>query len=240
MNHYAEPSLERQAASSSGAGCLLLLFPPLIVALLGFLTFGQVDIAKTAPLPTPTPTAILTQEVKEETTEVKQTAPSGQLARLFTPEVLYWEEEILKWSEQYKLNPNLVATVMQIESCGDKQARSGAGAMGLFQVMPYHFAAGENGYHPGTNAKRGLQYLRAAQEKGGSARMAFAGYNGGITGAAQGEAYWPAETKRYVYWGVGIYNAAKAGDTTSVRLNEWLAAGGASLCAQAARRQGSQ
>ncbi len=240
MDYYPEPSAEERAASPVGGGCLLLLFPPIIVALLAFFTFGEVSIAETAPLPSPTPTIVPAQDAEAETAKAQPTASSGQLARLFTPEVLFWEEEILEWSEQYKLNPNLVATVMQIESCGDKQARSGAGAMGLFQVMPYHFAAGENAYHPGTNAKRGLQYLRAAQEKGGSVRMAFAGYNGGITGAAQGEAYWPAETKRYVYWGMGIYKAAKAGDTTSARLNEWLASGGASLCAQAARRQGSQ
>lgn len=244
MDYYkAEPFYEGQAASPPGGGCLLLLLPPLIVVVLGYLTFGQVSIAETAPLKTATttPEKRIEQGKKEEEKEEKEeekTQSSGELARLFTPEVLYWEKEILKWSEKYKLNPNLVATVMQIESCGDPRALSGAGAMGLFQVMPYHFEAGENGYQAETNAKRGLQYLRAAQEKGGSVRMALAGYNGGITGAARGEASWPAETKRYVYWGMGIYKAAKAGETTSKRLEEWLASGGASLCRQAAKRQG--
>ncbi len=250
MSYYADPSPEQAAPSPRSSGCLFLFFlPPLAVALLAFLAFGQVSVAETAPaetapaetapLDTPTPTVVLAQEAGSKTQEAGD-VPSGELATLFTPEVLYWEEKILVWSEQHDLDPNLVATVMQIESCGDPKARSGAGAMGLFQVMPYHFAAGEDGYQPGTNALRGLGYLRQALSKGGSVRMAFAGYNGGISGAAQGEAYWYAETQRYVYWGTGIYAAAQAGEGHSTRLDEWLAAGGASLCRQAAKRQGSE
>ena len=36
--------------------------------------------------------------------------------------------------------------------------------MGLFQVMPYHFQEGEDPFSPDINAKRGLIYLRTAQE----------------------------------------------------------------------------
>ncbi|MBS1249943.1 MAG: hypothetical protein MAG431_01532 [Chloroflexi bacterium] len=264
MTYYADPSYEQAADESSRShGCLsLFLLPPLAVFLVGFLFSGQVS-AETFPNPTSTstlaPKAALSQAKKAERSEKAQEVssseasdveekapsggqplaePSGELAALFTPEVLYWEDKILAWSERQGLDPNLVATVMQIESCGDPQATSGAGAMGLFQVMPYHFAAGENGYDPGTNALRGLGYLRQALQKGGSVRMAFAGYNGGITGAARGEAYWPSETVRYVYWGTGIYQAAQAGEGYSARLEEWLAFGGASLCRQAVMRQG--
>jgi soluble lytic murein transglycosylase-like protein len=164
---------------------------------------------------------------------------SGALSPIFTPEVLYWESELLAWSDEWGIDPNLAATVMQIESCGDPQAKSRAGAMGLFQVMPYHFADGENPYTPNTNAYRGMAYLdRALEEFNGNARMALAGYNGGITGVKRAELLWPSETKRYAYWGSNIYQEALAGTSTSATLDEWLGSGGASLCAQASQRLG--
>jgi hypothetical protein len=207
---------------SGGQGCLLgFLIPPLGVVILGLLFFGKVSAADNAvnqPADQPSP----------------PTAPA-HLAPLFTEEVLHWEAKILRWSAQYNLDPNLVATVMQIESCGNPDAQSGAGARGLFQVMPYHFQDGEDPFHPGTNARRGLAYLEQALKKGGSSRLALAGYNGGITGAQRPEEYWPAETRRYVYWGKGIYRDARKGLEHSARLEEWLASGGASLCTSASR-----
>jgi soluble lytic murein transglycosylase-like protein len=161
---------------------------------------------------------------------------SNQISPLFSPEVLAWQEKILFWSEKYKLDPNLVATVMQIESCGYSRAESSAGAMGLFQVMPYHFKEGEDSYQPDTNARRGLNYLRQALESGGNVRLALAGYNGGIYGAQNPEENWPDETHRYVYWGLRIYNDAQEGKEHSPRLQKWLESGGYSLC-QAASSQ---
>jgi soluble lytic murein transglycosylase-like protein len=159
---------------------------------------------------------------------------SGRIAPLFTPEIQYWEPQIIAWSEEWNLDPNMVATVMQIESCGYPKARSGAGAMGLFQVMPYHFKEDENPYKPNTNAKRGLSYLHNSLKSGNdSVQLAFAGYNGGINGAKRPKSAWPAETIRYTYWGTGIYKDAKAGKESSARLKEWLGAGGASLCTKA-------
>lgn len=167
-------------------------------------------------------------------------AASGNvIAPLFTPEVQYWAPQIAAWSQQTGLDPNLIATVMQIESCGDPQATSSAGAMGLFQVMPFHFDGGENPYDPMVNARRGLDYLRRALEaRNGDPRLGMAGYNGGISGAQRPESQWAAETQRYVYWGAGIYLDARAGKDNSARLDEWLNHGGASLCRQAAQRLG--
>ncbi len=145
----------------------------------------------------------------------------------------------MKWAARYQLDPDIVATIMQIESCGDPQARSSAGAMGLFQVMPFHFSAGEDAYNPQVNAMRGLSYLqRSLQSHDGDPRLALAGYNGGITGSKRPESRWPAETVRYAYWGSGIYADARQGKIHSPRLEEWLSAGGASLCAQANQRLG--
>jgi hypothetical protein len=166
-------------------------------------------------------------------------ASLNSLAPFFSPSVQYWSEKILAWSAAWELDPNLVATVMQIESCGDPRAQSWAGAMGLFQVMPYHFQPGEDGFDPQTNASRGLSYLKQAyQSAGGDIRLTLAGYNGGITGAKRPAEQWSAETQRYTYWGVGIYTDALEGLLNSQILEEWLAMGGASLCAQAKHRLG--
>ncbi len=158
----------------------------------------------------------------------------SRLAPLFTEEVRYWEPEIVRWAQTYDLDPNLVATVMQIESCGYVQARSRAGAMGLFQVMPYHFAEGEDPYDPETNARRGLAYLkRAWDETQGDVRRTLAAYNGGFKRLNEPEVFWPDETRRYVAWGMGIYQDAVAGKAESATLQSWLDQGGWWLCEKA-------
>lgn len=162
---------------------------------------------------------------------------SGQLAPFFAPSVLYWEAQIIEWAAQHNLDPNMVATVMQIESCGDPQALSNAGATGLFQVMPFHFTAGENMYDPQTNALRGMNYLaeRLIQTEGDVGR-AFAGYNGGHVAAGSSWDSWANETQRYFTWSTGIYDEALRGLAISETLNQWYEAGGRSLCAQAEER----
>ncbi len=168
-----------------------------------------------------------------------QPARGEGISPVFTPEVAYWADRIRVWAAEAGLDPNLVATVMQIESCGDPRAWSSAGALGLFQVMPYHFALGEDPYDPATNARRGLDYLRRAlAAAGGDPRLALAGYNGGIGLIGRSESAWPAETRRYVYWGSGLYAEAVGGAEESLRLQEWLRAGGAGLCQRARLRLG--
>jgi soluble lytic murein transglycosylase-like protein len=128
---------------------------------------------------------------------------------------------------------------MQIESCGDPGAVSPSGALGLFQVMGFHFPAQENALDPETNARRGLDYLQLGlNQAGGNADLAFAGYNGGHARIGQEPRLWPAETQRYVYWASGIYADAHARATSSARLSEWMSAGGARLCRRAASAVG--
>jgi len=161
------------------------------------------------------------------------------LSSVFTPEVQYWTSRIQVWAAAAGLDPNLVATVMQIESCGDPRARSRAGAMGLFQVMPYHFTTSDDPFAPDTNALRGLDYLqRSMKTAHGDPRLALAGYNGGIGVIDRSESGWAAETQRYAYWGSGIYTEASSGASKSLRLQEWLTTSGTSLCRQAHDRLG--
>jgi soluble lytic murein transglycosylase-like protein len=205
--------------------------PPLVVVAISIVMaalLSQVEIGLSAPV-----SAITDQAAS------MAAVPPGAIAPLFTPEVQYWQADIRRWSQEWGLDPNLIATVMQIESCGYRLARSSAGAMGLFQVMPLHFADGEDPYDPNINAYRGMAHLRASLEaRGNQPRYGLAGYNAGISGANRAESAWPAETIRYVYWGTGIYADAQAGQASSQRLDEWLGHGGASLCAQAAQQLG--
>jgi len=163
-------------------------------------------------------------EIPVSVLQTRASSPgAGSIAPLFTPSIHFWEPQIIEWATQWQLDPNLIATVMQIESCGNPNAVSTAGASGLFQVMPFHFQGSEDPFLPETNALRGMAYLsRSLESFGGDVKMALAGYNAGITGAGRGEALWPAETIRYTTWGVGIYEDAKAGNNESATLNEWL------------------
>jgi soluble lytic murein transglycosylase-like protein len=185
-------------------------------------------------------------EDNEKTTEPVQSSsteepPKGVIAPLFTPEVQHWEDKIVSWSKDWDIDPNLIATVIQIESCGYPKANSYVGAMGLFQVMPFHFAEGDDPYKPNKNAQRGLSYLKSSLDaQNGDFRLALAGYNGGIYGASQPESTWNSETIRYVYWGTGIYKDAVKGKSNSDRLDEWLQSGGASLCNAASNYLGLQ
>jgi soluble lytic murein transglycosylase-like protein len=171
--------------------------------------------------------------------DIEAAAAAAGLSQVFTPEVKFWSPQISAWAAQYQLDPNLIATVMQIESCGAPGVVSSSGAQGLFQVMPFHFASGENMQDPDTNAARGMAYLALGlQRGGGNVGLALAGYNGGHSQIGKDSSLWPAETQRYWYWGTGIYDEAKSGGLASRRLQEWLSAGGASLCRTAASQIG--
>ena len=161
-------------------------------------------------------------------------AAASPLSAVFTPEVQYWAPLITAWAATYQIDPNLIATVIQIESCGDSQVSSPSGAQGLFQVMPFHFTAGEDMLDVQTNAQRGLDYLLGSLDLAdGHVGLALAGYNGGHGVIARGWGAWSSETRRYYYWGARIYSEAVSGMATSPTLQEWLNAGGANLCARA-------
>lgn len=153
------------------------------------------------------------------------------LSLLFTPEVRVWSAEIYRWSGIYGLDPDLIATVMQIESCGHPTLVSPAGAIGLFQVMPFHFSYGEDPFDPDTNAMRGLPLLSRGLELSlGQTDLALAIYNGGTGVMLLDPQYWPSETRDYVTWGTGILADIKAGNPLSTSMQIWLEAGGDFMC----------
>lgn len=224
-------------ASETGSGSLpfYVLAPIAALLIVVFVTL----IALRSPL---SPSALPIDHVSSSTTVLQNSAApitAGAISPIFTKEIQHWGNDIVRWANAAGVDPNLAATVMQIESCGDPRATSRSGATSLFQVMPFHFTFGENPYDPETNALRGLDYLsRSLQAGSGNARLALAGYNGGIGVIARSEWAWPSETKRYVLYGAPIYEDARNGATSSVSLTEWYQKYGAGLCRQAAERLG--
>src|SRR5271157_1709663 len=207
------------AHNKEGSGCLSFY----VLSPLSVLFFGIIITIIVINVP-----------AQEAPFQINAFSVSNRLAPLFTPEVQYWRTSILRWSDASNLDPNLVATVMQIESCGDEFARSSAGAVGLFQVMPFHFVSTDNPFDPDTNALRGLMYLQYVFDAANhNVSWSLAAYNGGPSLIGLNEWMWPAETVRYVHWGSGIYADAVQMRLASPRLNEWLSSGGASLCREA-------
>jgi hypothetical protein len=242
LQRRAAPPFDQTTASYQD-GCLSgFLIPPLVVICVGimvaFLWLGPGAQSTLAAVPDRSdvqPAQVTTG--RKAVTSNGSLSLAGAISPIFRPEVQYWSGAIQRWATAAGLDPNLAATVMQIESCGDPRARSRAGAMGLFQVMPYHFATEDDPYNPDTNATRGLAYLKRSLEAAvGNVRLALAGYNGGIGVIGRPESRWSVETQRYAYWGSGIYTEASNGSTESLRLQEWLTANGASLCRQARSR----
>ncbi len=171
---------------------------------------------------------------------IPSSSPSG-ISQVFMPSVQRWQAEIHTWARVYQLDPNFVATVMQIESCGHPQAVSRSGAISLFQVMPYHFSPEEDPFDPNTNARRGLAYLQRSLElSGGRIDLALAGYNGGHGVIDRSPSQWSDETVRYVQWGSGIMQDIETRGGTSQTLDAWLAAGGSTLCRHAAQALGME
>jgi soluble lytic murein transglycosylase-like protein len=241
---YNPPSDEQTTASSSG-GCLSgFLLPPLAVMVLG--AFMAFILLSASPASTPAVRAAgeglsaAEYQLMANDSAAASSAVTGMelgIAQVFRPEVMYWGSKIKSWAAAAGIDPNLVATVMQIESCGYQKAISRAGAIGLFQVMPYHFASGDDPYDPDTNALRGLAYLkRSLAASNGDIRLALAGYNGGIGVIGRSESTWSSQTQNYAAVGSRIYSEAAATVNKSSSPKQW--GSGSSLCQQAAAMEG--
>ena len=171
--------------------------------------------------------------------------PNAPLADLFTSSVEYWEPAIYNWAQESQINPNLVATIMQIESCGNPYVSSYVGAQGLMQVMPANFQAGDNQLDLNTNVRTGLSIFRQClqfstdpnfdgiTDQSPNVGLALVCYNGGPSLLSLPQSQWYDESKAYYQWGTGIWQDASQGSAYSSTLDAWLNAGGNNLCNQA-------
>jgi soluble lytic murein transglycosylase-like protein len=92
-----------------------------------------------------------------------------------------WDQMTNYYASYYKVDPDLIRRVMYVESRGSQYAKSSSGALGLMQVMPFWFKAGEDPYNAWTNVGRGVYILRWSYDRWGTWEKACAGYLGGIT-----------------------------------------------------------
>jgi murein DD-endopeptidase MepM/ murein hydrolase activator NlpD/Na+-transporting methylmalonyl-CoA/oxaloacetate decarboxylase gamma subunit len=135
------------------------------------------------------------------------------------------DPEVLRLIDTYakkrNLEPLLVAAVIQQESGWNEKARSHAGAMGLMQVMPFHFKSGENGYDRETNIERGTKILQDCVKRFGIIRVALACYNGGPGVIKNGQVpSSPRETAEYPGKVLAHYNTFKAEDNAKPASND--------------------
>lgn len=169
---------------------------------------------------------------------------AAPLAGFYSESVQYWEPKIYQWADENDLNPNIVAILMQIESCGHPYIGSGF-ANGLFQVTPDNFnslvnnrfqtsigllEAGTNQLNPDFNAAAGLYIfsIDCLLFANDDLEAAFACYNGGPRAVNPDQRF--QETQDYVVWSMGMWNEATQGNNTSNTLNRWLNSGGSLLC----------
>lgn len=109
---------------------------------------------------------------------------------------------------RYQVDPRLVAAVAQIESGGNQEAVSPAGAVGVMQLMPETAAGlGVNPYDKRQNIEGGAKYLRQMMDTfGGDVQKAVAAYNAGPQAVKEYNGIPPyRETQDYVNKVLDIY-----------------------------------
>lgn len=111
------------------------------------------------------------------------------IGRMMYP--LKYKDYIMKYSEQYKLDPYLVAAVIKTESDFEKNAKSNKGAIGLMQLTPStaKWAAKSMKvknfkvdmlYNEEFNVKMGCWYMDNLNEEfNHNIKLVLAAYNGG-------------------------------------------------------------
>lgn len=110
--------------------------------------------------------------------------------------------DILRSTVGTQVSPALVLAVISVESSGDAQAVSSAGAQGLMQLMPAtaeRFGV-EDSLEPSANIRGGVRYLDWLMEEfDGDPVIVLAGYNAGEGSLQKYEGVPPyAETRDYV------------------------------------------
>lgn len=193
-------------------------------------------ISPTAPASDSEPIFVV-QGPREIPVGSQSAAPNWDTAisRVFMPQVQRWGDSIAAWSLEYRIRPNLIATLIQLESCGNPDAVSASGKQGLFQPPADRLPSGSDALNPETNARAGLGYFAETfATANGDIGLTLAAYHGGDSIFVTSPTEWPTDIQLYQFWGGGIYEEAEMGLDESPTLQEWLDNGGGDLCAQAA------
>ncbi len=130
------------------------------------------------------------------------------LNRAFTQEDV--DAAIEQAAARHNVDPNLVRSVVKVESNFNPNAVSRKGAMGLMQLMPSTARSlnVSNPFDPAENVEAGVRHLRRLLDSyGGNVSLSLAAYNAG-SGAVARSAGVPhfRETQNYVRRITNLYN----------------------------------
>ncbi|MCM1265138.1 MAG: lytic transglycosylase domain-containing protein [Candidatus Gastranaerophilales bacterium] len=93
-----------------------------------------------------------------------------------------YSDLINKYAAQYNLDPNMVSSIITIESSWDPNATSSANCKGLMQCNPKYVSG--NLYDPETSIREGCRIFRECLDAyDGDVAHALVAYNAGISGA---------------------------------------------------------
>lgn len=112
-----------------------------------------------------------------------------------------WTEAILECSQEFGIEPALIAAVITVESKGDPFAISSAGAAGLMQLMPATCSdfGVYDPFDPVANIRGGAAVLASHSDRyGGNLVKVLAAYNAGRRRADDGSWRRLKETRAYV------------------------------------------
>ena len=162
--------------------------------------------------PVPTSGAVMRaarSAASEVNTYLDGRAQSHQiLNRAFTQEDV--DAAIEQAAARHNVDPNLVRSVVKVESNFNPNAVSRKGAMGLMQLMPSTARSlnVSNPFDPAENVEAGVRHLRRLLDSyGGNVSLSLAAYNAG-SGAVARSAGVPhfRETQNYVRRITNLYN----------------------------------
>jgi len=162
--------------------------------------------------PVPTSGAVMRaarSAASEVSTYLDGRAQSHQiLNRAFTQEDV--DAAIEQAAARHNVDPNLVRSVVKVESNFNPNAVSRKGAMGLMQLMPSTARSlnVSNPFDPAENVEAGVRHLRRLLDSyGGNVSLSLAAYNAG-SGAVARSAGVPhfRETQNYVRRITNLYN----------------------------------
>jgi soluble lytic murein transglycosylase-like protein len=149
------------------------------------------------PSPSPTPRLYPTNRevgiIRPDSTPTPVPYTGQKLGSAIPGQIARWEAEIMAAAEAHRLDPNLIAALMQTESAGDPGALSRAGAVGLLQVIDGPTNPAENVL---VGTKMLAHNLRLFDE---DLELALAAYNAGARNVLRYKGVPPfAETEAHV------------------------------------------